>query len=230
MICVIFSPALPCFSLLVHMVLLHQYKPPTPTRKLSPLPPTVRTTTQPPPTETLKATTAAAPPTSSTGTEPTTLGAESSPPFVRILSQATASSGSLSEVEEVTTGGFSEEAHSDKLSITDETLHTTFPSSTSGQIDSDVRLEPSGEVFGSAASREVGLLTGRWGSEEPDSPLGEGEKAERGAEVDSLVSSQSPRAAPSAEHQSDSWTGSYPLVSVDDVDPDPKHLNSVRER
>ncbi|XP_044066234.1 plexin-B1-like isoform X2 [Siniperca chuatsi] len=152
------------------------FKPPTPTippptRKLTPLPPTVwaATTTQPLPTKTPTPTTAAVPLTTTTVTLPTTPNAESTSPltlattspFVRIFTQATTihtdvttTSGSLSDVEgttEVTTRGFSEDEETEILNITDETPHTTLTSSTSGQVDSDLRfLEPSGEAVGSS--------------------------------------------------------------------------------
>uniref|UniRef100_A0A4W6DAV3 Plexin-B1 n=1 Tax=Lates calcarifer TaxID=8187 RepID=A0A4W6DAV3_LATCA len=156
------------------------FKPPTPTippptRKLTPLPPTVwaapttttttTTTTQPPPTEKPSLTTAAAPSTPTTATPPTTPNAETTAPLAlhttsrSVRTQATTIHAdvitigeSLSDVERTTeengatTRGFSEDEDTDTLNITDETLHTTFRSSTSGQVDSDLRfLELSGE-------------------------------------------------------------------------------------
>uniref|UniRef100_A0A4W6DB47 Plexin b1a n=1 Tax=Lates calcarifer TaxID=8187 RepID=A0A4W6DB47_LATCA len=162
------------------------FKPPTPTippptRKLTPLPPTVwaapttttttTTTTQPPPTEKPSLTTAAAPSTPTTATPPTTPNAETTAPLAlhttsrSVRTQATTIHAdvitigeSLSDVERTTeengatTRGFSEDEDTDTLNITDETLHTTFRSSTSGQVDSDLRfLELSGEVVGSSS-------------------------------------------------------------------------------
>uniref|UniRef100_A0A7N9AMH0 Plexin-B1 n=1 Tax=Mastacembelus armatus TaxID=205130 RepID=A0A7N9AMH0_9TELE len=146
---------------------------PPPIRKLTPLPPTVRaatttTTTQPPPTESPTPTTAAAPSTTTTLTTPTTLNAESSAPFtlatttpfVRNFTQATTirmdvtdADRILSDVEGITeenggsTRDLAEDEDTDTLNITYEPSHTTLPSSTSGQVDSDLRfLEPSGET------------------------------------------------------------------------------------
>ncbi|XP_049436709.1 plexin-B1 isoform X1 [Epinephelus fuscoguttatus] len=161
------------------------FKPPTPTippptRKLTPLPPTVRaattttttTTLQPPPTKTPPPTTTADPPTSSTVTPSTTLNTTSTSPLTldttapsdRIFSQATTihtdvatTNRSLPDVERMTEGdggttrGFSEEEETVTLSITVETPYTTLPSNTSGQVDSDLRfLEPLVETVGSS--------------------------------------------------------------------------------
>uniref|UniRef100_A0A3Q3J4X3 Sema domain-containing protein n=1 Tax=Monopterus albus TaxID=43700 RepID=A0A3Q3J4X3_MONAL len=149
---------------------------PPPTRILTPLPPsarpattTITTTTQPPPTETPTLTTSAAPSATTTVTPPTTLNAESTvpltlattAPFVRNFTQATTTHtdttatgwpdvAGMSEENGDTTRGFLEDK--DTLKITDEPSHTTLPSSTSGQVDSDLRLlEPSGELVSSSS-------------------------------------------------------------------------------
>lgn len=64
-----------------------------------------------------------------------------------------------------TTRGFSDNVDTDTWHITQQTPHTTSPSSTSGQVESDLRfLEPSGEAIGSSSdvssttSSEVALL------------------------------------------------------------------------
>ncbi|XP_040903778.1 plexin-B1 [Toxotes jaculatrix] len=213
------------------------FKPPTPTipppsRKLIPLPPTVRaattttttstTTTQLPPTEIPTPTTAAALSTATTVTPPTTPNAESTAPltlattspFVRtqattVHTDVTAVDGSFSDVERTTEGngattqGFSEDEDADTLNITDEPLLTTLRSSTSVQVDSDLRvLELSGETMGSSSdvssttSSEAALLidlsvSDRKDSKETDSPpwLSEWEKPEGETEVDSATGS-----------------------------------------
>eukprot|EP00064_Thunnus_orientalis_P000279 superscaffoldBa00000014_g279 len=125
--------------------------------------------------------------------------------------------GSLSDVEGATEGdvgttrGFSEDEkigvdlmiETEIIDIADEIPHTTLPSSTSGQVDSDLSLlEPSGEVVGSSSdissttSSEVVISTDLStsnhkeaiplaDSEENDSPpwLKEWEKPEREADV-----------------------------------------------
>ncbi|XP_051281132.1 plexin-B1 isoform X1 [Dicentrarchus labrax] len=222
------------------------FKPPTPTippptRKLTPLPPTVgaattttrpttttAAATQPPPTVTPSPTAAAVPSTTTIVTPHTTHNAESTSPlttattspFVRIFTQATTTihtdvtttGGSLSDWEEVTEGiggatGFSEDEETETGAVTDETLHTTLPSSTSGQVDTDLRfLEPSGESVGSSSgvssttSSEVGLLIDLpvsdnkeaiplASSDENDSPLwlNEWEKPEEETATDSAT-------------------------------------------
>uniref|UniRef100_A0A3Q3RV40 Plexin-B1 n=1 Tax=Mastacembelus armatus TaxID=205130 RepID=A0A3Q3RV40_9TELE len=127
----------------------------------------------PPPTESPTPTTAAAPSTTTTLTTPTTLNAESSAPFtlatttpfVRNFTQATTirmdvtdADRILSDVEGITeenggsTRDLAEDEDTDTLNITYEPSHTTLPSSTSGQVDSDLRfLEPSGETVGSSS-------------------------------------------------------------------------------
>uniref|UniRef100_A0A671U349 Plexin-B1 n=1 Tax=Sparus aurata TaxID=8175 RepID=A0A671U349_SPAAU len=151
------------------------FKPPTPTippptRKLTPLPPTVpaatttttmTTTTQPPPTVTPTPTTAAVPSTVTTVIPSTSPNAElTSPPipdatspFVRIITQATTihtdvttAGGLFADLEQVTEGvggttrGFSEDEITKPWNVTDETPNTTLPSSTSGQVDSVLRF------------------------------------------------------------------------------------------
>ncbi|XP_026187661.1 plexin-B1 isoform X2 [Mastacembelus armatus] len=202
---------------------------PPPIRKLTPLPPTVRaatttTTTQPPPTESPTPTTAAAPSTTTTLTTPTTLNAESSAPFtlatttpfVRNFTQATTirmdvtdADRILSDVEGITeenggsTRDLAEDEDTDTLNITYEPSHTTLPSSTSGQVDSDLRfLEPSGETVGSSSgvsstiSSEVAILidlpiSDDKDSEETDTPpwSSEWEKPEGETEADSATGS-----------------------------------------
>ncbi|KAM7404278.1 hypothetical protein PAMP_011641 [Pampus punctatissimus] len=157
------------------------FKPPTPTippptRKLTPLPPTVltatttttttKTTTQPPPTETPTPTTTAVPSTTTTVKPPTTSNAESTPPlnpattspFIRVLTQATTkhtdvstTGGSLSDVEGAAEGDVG--TTRGFLVIETESVGiTTLPSSTSGHVDSDHSLiEPSGEAVGSTS-------------------------------------------------------------------------------
>lgn len=105
-----------------------------------------------------------------------------------------------------TTRGFEDE-EAETWTIIDETPHTTLPSSTSGQVDSDLRfLGPSDEAVGfssdvsSTTSSEVSLLIDRSisdnkeaiplaGSEETDSHpwLNELEKPERETDVDSAT-------------------------------------------
>ncbi|XP_076597731.1 plexin-B1 isoform X1 [Chaetodon auriga] len=168
------------------------FKPPTPTippptRKLTPLPPTVRAatttpttaTTQPPPTVTPTPNTAAGPSTTTTVTPPTTPNAESTSPlssaktspFARIFTQAatihtdvTTTGGPPSDMEEVTEGlsgstrGFSADEDTETWNDTAEAPHATLRSTTSGQVDSDLRfVEPSGEAVGS--SSEVSSTT-----------------------------------------------------------------------
>ncbi|XP_068453440.1 plexin-B1 [Clinocottus analis] len=168
----------------------HNFKPPTPTipppaRNLTPLPPTVRaaattTTTQPPPTETPTRTTAAVPLTSTTvmpptaptasPTSPLTLATTS--PFVGSFSQAATAPTDVPATGEGTTEGnggiasFSEAEEEEGLTITDKTLNTTLPSSTSKKVDHDPGfVELSGEAFGSSSnastttSGEVSRLT-----------------------------------------------------------------------
>ncbi|XP_069550161.1 plexin-B1 isoform X1 [Brachyistius frenatus] len=196
---------------------------------------TTTTTTQPPPTETSAPTTAAVPSTNTTVTPTTTRNAESTTPvtlpttspFVRTSAQATTihtdvptTAGSLSDMEgTTTTRGFSKDEGT--LNITDETPHTTLPSSTSGQIDPHLRvLEQSGEAVGfssaisSTTASEVALFTHRAidddddkeavslaTSEENDSPpwLNGWEERQGKTEADSatessvvLISTQSP--------------------------------------
>ncbi|XP_071331633.1 plexin-B1 [Trachinotus anak] len=183
---------------------------------------TSTTTTQLPPTEMPSPTTAAAPLTPTTVTPPTTPPAESTAPFTlpttssfirtqatTIHTDATTVDGSFTDVEGTTEGngattrGFSEDEDTDTLNITDETLRTTLPSSTSGQVDSDLRfLELSGETVGSSSdvsstsSSEVSLLvdlsiSDSKDSEEADSPpwLSEWEKTEGETELDSATGS-----------------------------------------
>uniref|UniRef100_UPI0037E7C6FE plexin-B1-like n=1 Tax=Semicossyphus pulcher TaxID=241346 RepID=UPI0037E7C6FE len=151
------------------------FKPPTPTippptRKLTPLPPTVpattttttttATTTQPPPTETPPTTTTVVP-SSTTVTPPTTPNAEptlplmlaTTSPFVQIFTQATTihtegttADRSPSDVEGTTAGhggttaGFLEDDEIETWNLTDKTPQTTLPSSTIGHVDSDLRF------------------------------------------------------------------------------------------
>ncbi|KAG7239856.1 hypothetical protein INR49_030589 [Caranx melampygus] len=179
------------------------------------------TTTQPPPTEIPTPTTAAALSTATTVTPNTTPNAESTEPltlpttspFVRTQAttvhiDVTTVDGSLSDAERTTgygatatTKGFSEEDDTDSLNITDETLHTTLPSSTSGQVDPDLRfLELSGEVVSSSSdassptSSEETLsvdlsVSDNKDPKEADSPpwLSEWEKPEGETEVDSAT-------------------------------------------
>ncbi|TKS77065.1 Plexin-B1 Semaphorin receptor SEP [Collichthys lucidus] len=185
---------------------------------------TTTTTTQPPPTVTPVPTTAAVPSTTTTVTPPTTSKSESTTPLttattspsLRIFTQATTlhtdvstAGGSLSlSVEEVTEGtggtarGLSEGEQAETWNTTDETPHTTIPSSTSGQVDSELRfLEPSGEVVDSSsdvsstASSEVALLIDPsvsddkediplTSSEDSDSPLWLSEWGKPGGETD----------------------------------------------
>ncbi|TMS15734.1 Plexin-B1, partial [Larimichthys crocea] len=212
---------------------------------------TTTTTTQPPPTVTPVPTTAAVPSTTTTVTPPTTSKSESTTPLttattspsLRIFTQATTlhtdvstAGGSLSlSVEEVTEGtgdtarGLSEGEKAETWNITDETPHTTIPSSTSGQVDSELRfLEPSGEVVDSSSdvssttSSEVALLIDPsvsddkediplTSSEDSDSPLWLSEWGKPGGETDlnsatgasekSLIYTQSPETviAPNSE-------------------------------
>uniref|UniRef100_A0A3B4XE49 Plexin-B1 n=1 Tax=Seriola lalandi dorsalis TaxID=1841481 RepID=A0A3B4XE49_SERLL len=183
---------------------------------------TTTTTTQPPPTEIPTPSTAAALSTATTVTPNTTPNAESTAPltlpttspFVRtqattVHTDVITVDGSLSDAERTTEGngattrGFSEGDDTDTLNITDETLHTTLPSSTSGQVDSDLRfLDLSGEAVGSSSdvssttSSEEALLTDLSISDdkdpkEADSPprLSEWEKPEGETEVDSVTGS-----------------------------------------
>ncbi|XP_029012283.1 plexin-B1-like isoform X1 [Betta splendens] len=229
------------------------FKLPTPTipprsRKLTPSPPTVRiatittstaTTTQLPLTET--PTTTAEVPTTTTVTLPTTLSAASTAlataaPFVRTSAQATTSmGGSGSAVEGTTEENFATtrrfpETDAENLNAT-YMSYTTLPSSTSGQVDSELRLvEPSGDAAGSSSdvtSTDVTLLTDPPDGEsddpeetEPSSWLSEWDKSEGGAALDPGVSdafihTHSPKTVTglssdsAAEYQSDSWTDSY---------------------
>ncbi|XP_074537146.1 plexin-B1 isoform X1 [Halichoeres trimaculatus] len=197
--------------------------PPTPTTKQKTLPPTVpattttattttAATTQPPPSETPTPTAAAVPTTTPTVMPPTTPYADptsaltfaTTSPFVQILTQDTAIQSNVSDSDsEATTEGnggttlaLLEEDEIKTWNITESTLQTTLPSSTSGQT------EPSGEVLSpssnisSTTSGEVSLLINASvtdavldSTEEKVTPLGldEGEKQDEWTDLDSVT-------------------------------------------
>uniref|UniRef100_A0A8D3C194 Plexin b1a n=1 Tax=Scophthalmus maximus TaxID=52904 RepID=A0A8D3C194_SCOMX len=156
--------------------------PPPPTTTTTPPPPTTpsttattttttTTTTKPTPTEIPTPTTAAALSTATTVIPPTSPDAEytstvtlaTTSPFVStqvtaVHTDVTTANASLSDVETATDGigattrGFSEDAGTRTSNITVEYLHTTLPSSTSGQADPALRFsEMSGEAVGSSS-------------------------------------------------------------------------------
>ncbi|XP_035499812.2 plexin-B1-like isoform X1 [Scophthalmus maximus] len=232
--------------------------PTTPSTTATTTTTTTTTTTKPTPTEIPTPTTAAALSTATTVIPPTSPDAEytstvtlaTTSPFVStqvtaVHTDVTTANASLSDVETATDGigattrGFSEDAGTRTSNITVEYLHTTLPSSTSGQADPALRFsEMSGEAVGSSSdvssttSSEVALLmhlpvADSNDSREADSPgwLNEWEGPEGETEVDpalavgaserSDIYTQSPRTVVdlypelATHYQSDSSTDSY---------------------
>lgn len=142
-----------------------------------------------------------------------------------------------------TTEGFSEEEEAETLNITVQTPHTTLPSSTSVQVDSDLRLlEPSGEAVSSfsdvssTTSSEVSLLLDNkesvpldsseddvsppWLTEwtDLDSPTGPTVASEKPFSfTQSPETVIDPNSESAAIYQSDSSTDAYFRVSAEDT-------------